>query len=100
MKALDEWGDLPERCELAFAAGCDVLLVCHTLAALPDVVARLERPELAERLSQANRRLEVYRQRLATLRTARDYVAFMSGSSHGERLDRVRQALEQLQANA
>jgi hypothetical protein len=44
--------------------------------------------------------LEVFRQRLATLRTARDYVAFMSQSSHGERLDRVRQALEQLQANA
>jgi beta-N-acetylhexosaminidase len=100
MKALDEWGDLPERCEIAFAAGCDVLLVCHTLEALPDIVARLDRPELKERLSEANSRLEVFRQRLATLRTARDYVAFMSQSSHGERLDRVRQALEQLQANA
>ncbi|HEX3551623.1 MAG TPA: beta-N-acetylhexosaminidase [Thermoanaerobaculia bacterium] len=100
MKALDEWGDLPERCELAFAAGCDVLLVCHTLSALPEIVERLGRPELKERLSEANRRLEVYRQRLATLRTARDYVAFMRENSRGERLDRVRQALEQLQANA
>ncbi len=37
---------------------------------------------------------------LATLRTARDYVAFMRESSRGDRLDRIRQALEQLQANA
>ncbi|MBW8876471.1 MAG: beta-N-acetylhexosaminidase [Acidobacteria bacterium] len=100
MKALDEWGDLPGRCERAFAAGCDVLLVCHTLSALPDIVDRLDRPELRERLSEANRRLEVYRQRLATLRTARDYVAFMRENSRGERLDRVRQALEQLQASS
>jgi beta-N-acetylhexosaminidase len=100
MKALDEWGDLPERCELCFASGCDVLLVCHTLSALPDILARLERPELAQRLLQANRRLEVYRQRLATLRTARDYIAFMRENSRGERIDRVRQALEQLRENA
>lgn len=100
MKALDEWGDLAERCEIAFAAGCDVLLVCHTLEALPGIVARLDRPELRARLTEANRRLEVFRQRLATLRTARDYVALMRDSSRGERLDRVRQALEQLQANA
>ncbi|HEX4966652.1 MAG TPA: beta-N-acetylhexosaminidase [Thermoanaerobaculia bacterium] len=100
MKALDEWGTLPERCELAFAAGCDVLLVCHTLSALPEIAERLGRPEHGERLSEANRRLEVYRQRLATLRTARDYVAFQQENSRGERLDRVRQALEQLQASA
>jgi hypothetical protein len=77
-----------------------VLLVCHTLSALPDILARLERPELADRLLQANRRLEVYRQRLATLRTARDYIAFMRENSRGERIDRVRQALEQLRENA
>jgi beta-N-acetylhexosaminidase len=97
MKALDEWGDLPERCEASFAAGCDVLLVCHTLAALPDIVARLEHPALAERLATANRRLDTYRQRLLTLRTAQDYINFMRENSHGERLDRIRQALEQLQ---
>jgi len=100
MKALDEWGDLPERCEACFAAGCDVLCVCHTLAALPEIVARLEHPALQERVAQANRRLDTYRQRLLTLRTAQDYVKFMSETSHGERLDRIRLALEQLQESA
>jgi beta-N-acetylhexosaminidase len=97
MKALDEWGDLTERCETCFAAGCDVLLVCHTLAALPEIVARLEHPSLAGRVAEANRRLDTYRQRLLTLRTARDYVQFMRENSRGERLDRIRQALEQIQ---
>jgi len=99
MKALDEWGDLPERCETCFAAGCDVLLVCHTLAALPDIVARLEHPSLASRLAEANRRLDAYRQRLLTLRTAQDYVRFMRETSRGQRLDRIRQALEQIRAS-
>jgi beta-N-acetylhexosaminidase len=97
MKALDEWGDLPERCEACFAAGCDVLLVCHTLAALPDIVARLEHPSLQERVAEAHRRLDTYRQRLLTLRTAQDYINFMRENSHHDRLDRIRQALEQLQ---
>jgi beta-N-acetylhexosaminidase len=97
MKALDEWGDLPERCEICFAAGCDVLLVCHTLAALPEIVARLEHPSLQDRLAEANHRFDNYRQRLITLRSAQDYVNFMRESSRGDRLDRVRQALAQLQ---
>jgi len=100
MQALDEWGDLPERCESCFAAGCDVLLVCHTLAALPDIVARLANPGLQERVAEANRRLDTYRQRLMTLRTAQDYVKLMRETSRGERLDRIRQALEQLQESS
>jgi len=96
MKALDEWGDLPERCELAFAAGCDVLLVCHTLEALPAVIERLSHPSLEARVLEANRRLDTYRQRLLTLRSARDYVQFMQNSTQGERIEKVRQALEQL----
>ena len=74
MKALDDWGDLAERSEAAFAAGCDVLLLCHTLEALPDVVARLEDPRFEARLAEASRRLEVYRHRLLTLRQAREYI--------------------------
>ena len=97
MKALDAWGDLPERCEIAFAAGCDVLLVCETLAALPAVVERLSHPSLEERVTEANRRLDTYRQRLITLRSAREYVDFMRNTSQGERLEKVRQTLAQLQ---
>lgn len=100
MKALDEWGDLPERCQASFAAGCDVLMVCHTLEALPEVVERIAHPALAERMADANRRLDTYRQRLITLRTAREYVDFMRNNTQGERLEQVRQALEQLQAGA
>lgn len=99
MKALDEWGDLAERSEACFAAGCDVLLLCHTLEALPDVIARLENPRLEERRQEAHRRLDTYRQRLRTLRSARDYVNMMRGSP-SERLENVRQALEQIQASA
>lgn len=100
MKALDEWGSLPERSELAFESGCDVLLVCHTLEALPEIASRLSHPRHAERLAAANRHLEAYRQRLQTLRSAQDYVATMRESSRGERLETVRQTLEQIQASA
>jgi beta-N-acetylhexosaminidase len=99
MKALEEWGDLAVRSEICFAAGCDVLLLCQTLEALPDILGRLEAPELAERRQEAHRRLEVYRQRLRTLRTARDYVAMMR-TGRGERLENVRQALALIQENA
>lgn len=100
MKALDEWGDLPERCESAFAAGCDVLLLCHTLEALPDVIARLEAPGFEERRAEAHRRLEVYRHRLGTLRQAREYIQHMKESSRGVRLEAVRQALDQIRESA
>ncbi|HWM89981.1 MAG TPA: beta-N-acetylhexosaminidase [Thermoanaerobaculia bacterium] len=98
MKALDEWGNLAERSVLAFGAGCDVLLLCHTLQALPEVVARLEDPQLEERRAEAHRRLEVYRQRLRTLRSARDYINLMREGKQGERLENVKQAFEQMQA--
>ncbi len=100
MKALDEWGDLPGRSEAAFAAGCDILLLCHTLEALPDIVARLENPVYEERLQEANRRLDTYRQRLRTLRSARDYVRLMKEASRGERLENIRRAMETMQASA
>jgi beta-N-acetylhexosaminidase len=96
MKALDDWGDLAERSEQSFAAGCDVLLLCHTLEALPAVVERIANPRLEERRVEARRRLETYRQRLRTLRSARDYVNLMRGGTQGERLENVKQALEQI----
>jgi beta-N-acetylhexosaminidase len=99
MKALDDWGDLAERSEACFAAGCDVLLLCHTLDVLPDLLARLEAPNLEGRRQEAWRRLDLYRQRLRTLRTAREYIALMR-AGRGERLETVRQALAQLQENS
>ncbi len=99
MKALDDWGDLAERSELAFAAGCDVLLLCHTLEALPDVVARLEDPGLEGRRVEAHRRLETYRQRLRTLRSSRDYANIMREGDRGERLENIRQAFAQMRAD-
>jgi hypothetical protein len=67
---------------------------------LPDVIARLENPVYEERMQEANRRLEVYRQRLRTLRSARDYVRMMKEASRGERLDQIRLAMETMQSSA
>jgi hypothetical protein len=68
----------------------------------PDVFLALtgsvEDPQLEERRAQARRRLEVYRQRLRTLRSARDYINLMREGKQGERLENVRQAFEQMQA--
>ncbi len=98
MKALDDWGDLTERSALSFAAGCDVLLLCHTLEALPEVVARLEAPDLEPRRVEAHRRLETFRQRLRTLRSSRDYLNLMKDGEGGveERLAKIRSAFSQL----
>jgi beta-N-acetylhexosaminidase len=69
MKALDEWGDLPVRAEASFAAGCDVVLACATLGALPEIAERLASPRHAARRGEAERRLTAFRRRLATLRS-------------------------------
>jgi beta-N-acetylhexosaminidase len=99
-KALDSWGDLPERALASFAAGCDVVLLCHTLDALPAVVERLEAPSLADRVAEAWRRFDTYRQRLRTLRDARDYMSHMRESTRGERLETIQMALEQIRESA
>jgi beta-N-acetylhexosaminidase len=67
MHALDPWGDLPERCERALSAGCDLLPVCHCLEAAPAIVDHLSRPELAQRVAQARTRLAAYRRHLGDL---------------------------------
>jgi beta-N-acetylhexosaminidase len=98
MGALDEWGDLPTRAEAAFTAGCDVLLVCQTLDALPEVAARLARRKHDERRREAGRRLENYRQRLRTLRWASDAVSTDRDLDRRERLRAVRAGLAEVQA--
>jgi|HubBroStandDraft_3_1064219.scaffolds.fasta_scaffold17781_2 beta-N-acetylhexosaminidase len=97
MKALAEWGDLPERAEAAFAAGCDVVLVSEHLDALPEIAARLEKRRLAERRRQARERLEIYRQRVRTLRWAGESVSLLHEPRRKEQLEIVRQGLAALQ---
>jgi beta-N-acetylhexosaminidase len=96
MKALGAWGEMPERAAQAFASGCDVLLVCHHLTDLPGVIERLEDPSLDGRREEALARLDVYRQRLSTLRAARDHVSFVDPAGSGDRLETVREALDEI----
>jgi beta-N-acetylhexosaminidase len=100
MKALAPWGEMADRAAQAFAAGCDVLLVCHRLEDLPGVIERLEHPSLAERREEALERFDVYRQRLHTLRAARDHVSLVDPTADGDRLETVRQALAGILASA
>lgn len=96
MQALAEWGDLPARAEAAFAAGCDVVLACETLAALPDIVRRLGRPRHAARRRAAEGHLAAYRQRLRTLRWTSGAVSLVRDRARMSRLQAVRDGLEQL----
>ena len=100
MRALEEVGGMADRAEMAFAAGCDVLLVCHRLEELPEVIARLEHPELAARREEALQRLEVYRQRLKTLQAAREHAGLPGETAEGDRLEAVRRALARIRASA
>lgn len=64
MKALDEWGDLPERCAAALEAGCDVLPVCHSVEALPAIAERLAAPGLAPKIAASRQRIAAYRRQI------------------------------------
>jgi beta-N-acetylhexosaminidase len=98
MRALAPWGDLPVRAEAAFAAGCDVVLACATLAALPEIIARLGRPRHAKRRRDAARRLDAFRQRLRTLRWTSDSASLLGDppEARAARLDAVREDLASL----
>jgi beta-N-acetylhexosaminidase len=97
MQALADRGDLPVRAEAAFAAGCDVVLACATTAALPEIVARLERPRHAGRRREAGRRLAIWRQRLRTLQWASGSVSLLRvPGERGARLRAVREGLAEL----
>jgi beta-N-acetylhexosaminidase len=70
MKALGNWGDMPEVCAQALVAGCDVLAVCGpgSLEALPAIARRLSSLALRERAGEAGVRLERYRRAASRLR--------------------------------
>jgi beta-N-acetylhexosaminidase len=97
MEALAPWGELPQRAEAAFAAGCDVLPVCSRLDALEEIAARLEAPRWEQRRRAARERLGIYRGRLTAIRGAPPIGA--AASFTGE-LGAVRQALAALSAEA
>lgn len=75
MHALDPWGTAAERAEASFAAGCDVVFLCHSLDSAREVARRIARPALAARREQAAKRLAAYRQRLVLLRRAAENAA-------------------------
>jgi len=70
MGALSGYGDLPERCSRASAAGCDLLLVCRRIDAYPACVEAVERRVPASRRLEAAARLEAYARHLTALRQA------------------------------
>ncbi len=71
MKALGEHGGLAEVAAAAFAAGCDLLPVCHALEQAPEIAAGLARPALRARRQESARRLAAYHRHLRALRRAR-----------------------------
>ena len=70
MGALGQFGGLPERSVAALRAGCDLVFVCSRLEEYPDCVARVEADVSDERRAEADRRIEAYAERLATLSAA------------------------------
>jgi beta-N-acetylhexosaminidase len=68
MGALAAFGDLPRRCVLAAAAGCDLLLVCSRIDVYSDCVAAVEGDVPEARRAEAAARLDAYGQRLVRMK--------------------------------
>lgn len=89
MRALDPHGTLADRAGLAFAAGCDAILICSRLDAAPEAAERLARAEPARRTESA-RRLAAYREGVFASRRA----------VRGHRLETVRDRLARVRQEA
>jgi beta-N-acetylhexosaminidase len=91
MKAIsDKWG-VPDAAELAIAAGCDAVLVCHTLQLQHDSIEAIARgaragPLPRERLGEAAARVESL-QRFARPASAVDPKAASSACATKEHLE-------------
>lgn len=72
MGALAAVGGVAERTLASFAAGCDGLLVCHTLQEAPAIARRLAAPRWHARRGESARRWQQLRNRLRQLRTTAD----------------------------
>lgn len=75
MQALAPCGDAADRAAACFAAGCDVLFLCHSLEAAPAAAAKLRRKGLAARREEATGRIDAYRRKLARLKKAAPVVS-------------------------
>jgi beta-N-acetylhexosaminidase len=89
MKALEEWGDIAERAATALAAGCDLLLVCHSLDAALAAAERLDVAELAERREAAGARLARLREDLRSLAVRHEQERLDAGVIRGYDFDEV-----------
>ena len=70
MGAIENEGSIEQAAKLAFQAGADILLICHShdkvIAALGNIVETAQRePETAERVRQSLERLSLVRQKFA-----------------------------------
>lgn len=90
MNALAPWGSPAERAEQAFAAGCDVVCLCHSVDELVAAERKLSGASLANRREESGRRLVSFRRRLAVLGKRRRQAS----------LEAVRRGLAQLARDA
>lgn len=88
MGALALFGDLPERAAAAANAGCDLLFVCSRTDRYAAAIEAVEREVPSHRRESASRRLDIYGERLASLRASAD------APTMG--VDELREALAQL----
>jgi len=100
MKALDDWGEPAERAQSAFVAGCDLLVVPHSLDAAEAIAERLEAPRFEERREEAAARLGGFRDHLKALGVRHEQELLDSGVRRGYDLDLVQEKLAVLREAA